>query len=189
MDHRRHSATGESLYLVLGIPKTSTIDDIKKSYRRLALTHHPDKTEDPEKAEKFKEISKAYAVLSDSSKRNIYDNYGSMGLYIAEQFGEDNANAYFMLQSKTAKFCFAFLSIITGCFCCCCCCCCCNFCCGRMRPKQPSPDGDPDYMNLHEEKEREQRPTGDPIVAQPVSSTNKSTESSPLKESSQVNYN
>lgn len=42
----------------------------------------------------FKEINRAHSILTDLSKRNIYDNYGSLGLYIAEQFGEDNVNAY-----------------------------------------------------------------------------------------------
>lgn len=58
----------------------------------------------------FKEINKAYRILTDPSKRNIYDNYGSLGLYIAEQFGEENVNAYFFVTSKWCKVCeFKFL--------------------------------------------------------------------------------
>ena len=46
--------------------------------------------------------------MSDATKRNIYDNYGSLGLYIAEQFGEDNVNTYFLVNSKWCKvrFCY-----------------------------------------------------------------------------------
>lgn len=72
--------------------------------RKLALKYHPDKNPDnPEAAEKFKEINNAHAILTDVSKRNIYDQYGSLGLYIAEQFGEENVNTYFILSSWWAK--------------------------------------------------------------------------------------
>lgn len=72
--------------------------------RKLALKYHPDKNPDnPEAAEKFKEINNAHATLTDLSKRNIYDKYGSLGLYVAEQFGEENVNTYFMLSSWWAK--------------------------------------------------------------------------------------
>ncbi|CAG2176277.1 unnamed protein product, partial [Oppiella nova] len=71
---RRLSATGDSLYIILGVPKTATGDDIKKSYRRLALRFHPDKNPDNlESAEKFKDINRAHSILSDVTKRNIYD--------------------------------------------------------------------------------------------------------------------
>ncbi|RWS12395.1 Cysteine string protein-like protein [Dinothrombium tinctorium] len=103
-DMRRLSTTGDSLYVILGVQKTATQEEIKKSYRKLALKYHPDKNPDnPEAAEKFKDINKAHSVLSDLTKRNIYDNYGSLGLYIAEQFGEDNVNTYFLLSSGWCK--------------------------------------------------------------------------------------
>lgn len=51
----------------------------------------------------FKEVNRANSILSDETKRNIYDNYGSLGLYIAEQFGEENVNAYFVVTSPTCK--------------------------------------------------------------------------------------
>ena len=51
----------------------------------------------------FKEINRARAILCDLTKRNIYDNYGSLGLYAAEQFGEENVNAYFVITSKWTK--------------------------------------------------------------------------------------
>lgn len=72
--------------------------------RKLALKHHPDKNpDDPAAAEKFKEINNAHTILTDMSKRIIYDKYGSLGLYVAEQFGDENVNTYFMLSSWWAK--------------------------------------------------------------------------------------
>lgn len=73
-------------------------------HRKLALKFHPDKNPDnPEAADKFKEINSAHAILNDPTKRNIYDKYGSLGLYVAEQFGEENVNTYFVLSSWWAK--------------------------------------------------------------------------------------
>lgn len=72
--------------------------------RKLALKYHPDKNPDnPEAADKFKEINNAHTILTDATKRNIYDKYGSLGLYVAEQFGEENVNTYFVLSSWWAK--------------------------------------------------------------------------------------
>lgn len=95
---------GDSLYETLALPKTATSEEIKKTYRRLALKYHPDKNpNNPDAAEKFKEVNRAHSILSDPTKRNIYDNYGSLGLYIAEQFGEENVNAYFVVTSTWCK--------------------------------------------------------------------------------------
>ncbi|XP_025254476.1 dnaJ homolog subfamily C member 5 isoform X1 [Theropithecus gelada] len=135
---RSLSTSGESLYHVLGLDKNATSDDIKKSYRKLALKYHPDKNPDnPEAADKFKEINNAHAILTDATKRNIYDKYGSLGLYVAEQFGEENVNTYFVLSSWWAKALFVFCGLLTCCYCCCCLCCCFNCCCGKCKPKAP----------------------------------------------------
>ena len=67
-------------YEVLGVEKGATKKDIKKAYRKLAMEYHPDVSEDPEAGEKFKEISEAYAVLSDDEKKNTYDQYGHAGM-------------------------------------------------------------------------------------------------------------
>ena len=59
------------LYDLLGVPRGASDQEIKKAYHKLAKTHHPDKN--PESAEKFKEISFAYQVLTDESKRQVYE--------------------------------------------------------------------------------------------------------------------
>jgi molecular chaperone DnaJ len=70
-------------YEILGVQKSASLDQIKKAYRSLALRYHPDRVSDDKKKEaeeKFKEISEAYAVLSDSNKRALYDQYGHAGI-------------------------------------------------------------------------------------------------------------
>lgn len=148
MDKRKLSTGGDSLYLILDLPKTATPEDIKKTYRKLALKYHPDKNPNNlEAAEKFKEVNRANSILSDLTKRNIYDNYGSLGLYIAEQFGEENVNAYFVVTSPACKAIFLCCAVITGCYCCCCCCCCCNFCCGKYKPATNENAGDYHHLS------------------------------------------
>lgn len=67
-------------YEVLGVEKGATKKDIKKAYRKLAMEYHPDVSDDPEAGEKFKEISEAYAVLSDDEKKSTYDQFGHAGM-------------------------------------------------------------------------------------------------------------
>ncbi len=68
-------------YVVLGISRTATQEEIKKAYRKQALKYHPDKNPgDPEAEEKFKEAAEAYEVLSDPEKREMYDRYGHAGV-------------------------------------------------------------------------------------------------------------
>ncbi|XP_058796024.1 dnaJ homolog subfamily C member 5 isoform X2 [Phymastichus coffea] len=165
MDRRKLSTSGDSLYVILELPKTATPDDIKKNYRKLALKYHPDKNpNNPEAAEKFKELARAKNVLSDLTKRNIYDNYGSLGLYVAEQIGEENVNAYFVITSKWTRMFFLFCGIITGCYCCCCFCCCCNFCCGKCKPTPPE-----DSTGYHNLQRDQNNPEGEVITNQPQS--------------------
>ena len=69
--------TARDYYEILGVNKNANADEIKKAYRTLAFKYHPDKNQDNKKAEeKFKEVTEAYEVLSDSEKRTQYDQFG-----------------------------------------------------------------------------------------------------------------
>jgi molecular chaperone DnaJ len=74
------SSEKRDYYEVLGVPKNADKDQIKNSYRKLAMQYHPDRNKSPEAEEKFKEISEAYAVLSDDAKRAQYDRFGHEGI-------------------------------------------------------------------------------------------------------------
>ncbi len=68
-------------YEILDIHKTATGDEIKRAYRKMAMKYHPDKNQGDAEAENmFKRINEAYQVLSDESKRSLYDRYGKAGL-------------------------------------------------------------------------------------------------------------
>ncbi len=67
----------KDFYEILGVQKSASDDEIKKSYRKLAMKYHPDRNKDDKESErKFKEVSAAYEVLKDSEKRSAYDQYG-----------------------------------------------------------------------------------------------------------------
>ena len=73
-------ATKRDYYEVLGLNRNASPDEIKKAFRKLAFDLHPDRNKDPASEEKFKEISEAYAVLSDPEKKQKYDAYGHAGI-------------------------------------------------------------------------------------------------------------
>jgi len=68
-------------YEVLGVEKGASTNDIKKAYRKMAMKYHPDRNPNDEKAaESFREVTEAYEVLADDSKRSRYDQYGHAGV-------------------------------------------------------------------------------------------------------------
>ncbi len=72
-------ASKTDYYEILGLSRSASVAEIKDAYRKLALKHHPDRNKSPEAEGKFKEISEAYAVLSDPNKRRQYDMLGQPG--------------------------------------------------------------------------------------------------------------
>ncbi|XP_068194648.1 dnaJ (Hsp40) homolog, subfamily C, member 5 gamma b isoform X2 [Antennarius striatus] len=170
---RKMSTAGDSLYKVLGLEKGASPEEIKKAYRKLALRHHPDKNPDnPEAAEKFKEINNANTILSDESKRKIYDEYGSMGLYAADQFGEKGVKYYFLM----SKCWFKALLVCCGIVTCCCCFCCCCFCCGKCKSPEDEDFSYIDPNDLEAEIGRQDAGESVPIVI-PFHGSNSASES------------
>ncbi len=74
-------------YQILGLEKGASADEIKKAYRKLALKWHPDKNKSAEAEKRFKEINQAYEVLSDSQKKQTYDQYGESAFAGNSPFG------------------------------------------------------------------------------------------------------
>ncbi|WP_025755152.1 molecular chaperone DnaJ [Mycoplasmopsis cricetuli] len=74
-------------YEVLGVSKTATEKEIKTAYRKLAMKYHPDRSKEPDAEKKMQEVNEAYEILSNSEKRQMYD-----------QYGHDGANANFSSQ-------------------------------------------------------------------------------------------
>lgn len=78
----------EDYYDTLGIPRGSSIDDVKKAYRKLARKYHPDVDKSPGAEEHFKKINEAYQVLSDPQKKQAYDQFGSAAFSQTGGFGQ-----------------------------------------------------------------------------------------------------
>lgn len=66
------------LYQILNVQPTATLEEIKKSYKKLALEFHPDKNSSEEAKESFQKLIEAYNILSDETKRGIYDRTGDI---------------------------------------------------------------------------------------------------------------
>jgi len=69
-------ADSKDYYQALGVTKSATPEEIKKAYRKLALQYHPDRNKGKDAETKFKEVTKAYEVLSDPQKKQTYDQFG-----------------------------------------------------------------------------------------------------------------
>src|SRR5258708_1539896 len=70
-------AASKDYYNTLGVSKSASEAEIKSAYRKMARQHHPDVDKSDGAAEKFKELSEAYQILSDPQKRKTYDQFGS----------------------------------------------------------------------------------------------------------------
>jgi molecular chaperone DnaJ len=89
-------------YKVLGVERSASLDDIRKAYRKLARKYHPDINPGNKQAEeKFKEVSVAYDVLSDSKKRKLFDEFGEAGL--AAGFDAEKARSYQQWREQSAR--------------------------------------------------------------------------------------
>jgi molecular chaperone DnaJ len=72
-------AVKRDYYEVLGVSRDASTEDIKKAFRKLAFQYHPDRNKDDGASERFKEVSEAYEILSDTDKRAAYDRFGHAG--------------------------------------------------------------------------------------------------------------
>jgi curved DNA-binding protein len=100
-------------YKILGVSKTASDAEIKKTYRKLAMKYHPDHTKGDKAAEeKFKQISEAYAVLSDKEKRKQYDEFGAAGFH--QRFSQEDIFRGFDFSDILKEFGFGGANFSTG---------------------------------------------------------------------------
>ena len=128
---RRLSIKGQDLYTIMDLPKDSSEDEINSKYRSLARMAHPDKhPNNKEEAEKqFQRLKMAYEILGDKKKREVYDKYGSTGIWVCGKYGYKMARGWYKGLLWTAALCLAwYISPSTCGFCCLCCLCCCEPC-------------------------------------------------------------
>ncbi|CAG7815949.1 unnamed protein product [Allacma fusca] len=134
---RRLSRGGKSLYNELHVSHLASEREINAVFRRLALQYHPDKNPgNSESLDKFKEINRIHKILTDANKKQIYNEYGSFGLFIAEKYGDEEVAIFSLITSMR----FQLVGLLTCCFCCCCYCCClmcCDGCCGLCCKNTP----------------------------------------------------
>lgn len=110
MDSNYQNVKEKDYYQILQVPKNASAEEIKKSYRKLALQYHPDKN--PDAGELFKDISEAYEVLGDEKKRGIYDKYGVYGLQMYRNYGSDDFMSDFIFDPSKAYQGFCLMTLL-----------------------------------------------------------------------------
>ena len=118
----------------------------------------PSKNIPPPFSEQFKKINHANRILGDEKKRQIYDKYGSLGLHLADQIGDDLVSKYMIFTSRWFQWAFLGCFFVSGCCfgCCCGCVCCCNFCCGKFAPEMEGDEDDVDMEHFAQVHARRQ---------------------------------
>ena len=97
--------TKRDFYEILGVSRSATSDEIKSSYRKMAMKYHPDRNPgDKEAEEKFKEAAEAYEALMDPQKRARYDQFGHAGMRGTDFHGFDNVGDIFSAFSDIFNF-------------------------------------------------------------------------------------
>ncbi len=95
----------KDLYEILGVDKGASKDEIKRSYRKIAMKFHPDRNPDNKEAEqKFKEAAEAYAVLNDDNKRAKYDQFGHAGVGMGDMGGQGFDGTHFSMDDIFSQF-------------------------------------------------------------------------------------
>ena len=95
----------KDLYEILGVDKSTSKDEIKRSYRKIAMKYHPDRNPDNKEAEqKFKEAAEAYAVLNDDNKRAKYDQFGHAGVGMGDMGGQGFDGTHFSMEDIFSQF-------------------------------------------------------------------------------------
>ena len=93
------------LYDIIGVEKSSSANEIKKSYRKIAMKYHPDKNPgDKEAEQKFKEAAEAYSVLSDDQKRRQYDQFGHAGVGMGDATGRGGFHGAMSMEDIFSSF-------------------------------------------------------------------------------------
>src|ERR1700710_2450899 len=96
----RMATTKRDYYEVLSLTRTADGEEIKRSYRRLAMKFHPDRNQGEGKAEaelQFKECAEAYEILSDDTKRSRYDQFGHQGVQGAHDYSHMDVGDIFSM--------------------------------------------------------------------------------------------
>ncbi len=104
--------TQKDYYKILGVSKDASEKEIKTAYRKLAMKYHPDHASGKASEEKFKEISEAYAVLSDAKKRKQYDTYGAEGF--EQRFSQEDIFRGSNIEDILREFGFGGASFFSG---------------------------------------------------------------------------